>query len=393
MRVAVVGGKLQGVEAVYLAHKAGWEVTLIDRSVEVPAAGLCDNLVTMDVIREAELVLALNNIDLVIPAMENREALASLVKVTEDLQIPLLFDEHAYSISASKLASNELFSLLGVPAPIPWPACGFPIIAKPSDASGSEGVVRLDTMAEYRSELAKLENDQSWVIEEYLEGPSFSIEVIGYQGNYRVLQITELEMDRVYDCKRVLAPVELEYRQKQEFEQIALTLARDLKLQGIMDVETILHQGKLKVLEIDARLPSQTPTAVYCSTGINMLRLLGESFTGEGSQPCPGKECPKGVVYEHIRVSKDRVEVCGEHIMGEAGPLTLRNNFFGADEAITNYLPGVGEWVATLIITGPNREQAWDTRCQVIERIRNELELSQYVDQQPALGRSANYKC
>nr|WP_242976009.1 ATP-grasp domain-containing protein [Desulfosporosinus sp. FKB] len=109
------------------------------------------------------------------------------------------------------------------------------------------------------------------VIEEYLEGPSYSIEVIGIAGNYQVFQITELEMDGDYDCKRVLAPVELGDQLIREFEKITLKLASDLSLNGIMDVETILQNGKLKVLEIDARLPSQTPTAVYYSTGVNMV--------------------------------------------------------------------------------------------------------------------------
>jgi len=40
MIVAVVGGKLQGIEATYLAHKAGWDVLLIDTNPAVPASGL-----------------------------------------------------------------------------------------------------------------------------------------------------------------------------------------------------------------------------------------------------------------------------------------------------------------------------------------------------------------
>ena len=40
MRLAVVGGKLQGTEAAYLAGEAGYEVVLIDRRAERPAAGL-----------------------------------------------------------------------------------------------------------------------------------------------------------------------------------------------------------------------------------------------------------------------------------------------------------------------------------------------------------------
>ena len=49
MRVAIVGGKLQGVEAAYLAKKAGWEVVLVDRKSWVPAAGLCDSFYSLDV--------------------------------------------------------------------------------------------------------------------------------------------------------------------------------------------------------------------------------------------------------------------------------------------------------------------------------------------------------
>jgi heterodisulfide reductase subunit A-like polyferredoxin len=37
MLVAVVGGNLQGVEATYLARKAGWEVILIDKNSNAPA--------------------------------------------------------------------------------------------------------------------------------------------------------------------------------------------------------------------------------------------------------------------------------------------------------------------------------------------------------------------
>jgi len=47
--VAVVGGKLQGVEATYLAHKAGWEVRVVDKNDQVPASGLCDSFVQADV--------------------------------------------------------------------------------------------------------------------------------------------------------------------------------------------------------------------------------------------------------------------------------------------------------------------------------------------------------
>ena len=45
MLVAIIGGNLQGVEAAYLARKAGCEVLVIDRKPVVPASGLCDRFV------------------------------------------------------------------------------------------------------------------------------------------------------------------------------------------------------------------------------------------------------------------------------------------------------------------------------------------------------------
>lgn len=386
MRVAVVGGKLQGVEASYLAKKAGWEVVLIDKDQYVPAAGLCDSFLHLDVNRDDELIPQLKQVDLIIPALENKEALASLTNSARQLGIPMIFDPAAYNVSSSKLISNRLFASLNIPAPLPWPQCGFPLIAKPSGASGSEGVVKIRTKQDYQQLKASLGPNVELVIEEYLEGPSFSIEVIGFKGKYKVLQITELHMDEAYDCKRVLAPVSLAPALRKEFETIAFELAKALNLNGIMDVETILHDGKLKVLEIDARLPSQTPTAVFKSTGINIIQLLGEAFV----KGLPGKDFEvketRGVIYEHIKVTPKLMEVSGEHIMADAGPLHMYQDFFGADEVLTNFVHAKNEWVATLIITGADLQEAWEKRCSIIRNIRNEMGIRYYIDPFPAFG-------
>ena len=52
MKVAVVGGKLQGVEAVYLSKKAGWEVMVIDKDSNAPAVSLCDYFYKADLLKK-----------------------------------------------------------------------------------------------------------------------------------------------------------------------------------------------------------------------------------------------------------------------------------------------------------------------------------------------------
>jgi pyrrolysine biosynthesis protein PylC len=83
-------------------------------------------------------------VDLVIPALEDQAALDGLVEWCLDRRVPLAFDPEAYALSSSKIDSDRLFASLGIPAPEPWPRCGFPVVAKPSHASGSERVVILN---------------------------------------------------------------------------------------------------------------------------------------------------------------------------------------------------------------------------------------------------------
>ncbi|MCP4451790.1 MAG: 3-methylornithine--L-lysine ligase PylC, partial [Planctomycetes bacterium] len=50
MLSAIIGGNLQGVEATYLAKKAGWEVLLIDKNAQAPASLMCDRFVPLKII-------------------------------------------------------------------------------------------------------------------------------------------------------------------------------------------------------------------------------------------------------------------------------------------------------------------------------------------------------
>ena len=382
VRVGVVGGKLQGVEATYLAHKAGWEVVVIDQDPNPPAKGLCDLFYQCDVTEQRAFSEKCKGIQLLIPALENKTALSFLDQFARVQGIPLAYDPSAYAISSSKIKSDKLFSELGLPVPLPWPEAKFPVIVKPSGASGGKGVRRINALEDFRSSPA-FKSPTDWVIQEFLEGPSFSLEVLGHRQGYQMLQVTDLKMDARFDCKRVLGPTVLQEREIKSFEETTLTIARALNLRGIMDVEVIQHEGQLKLLEIDARLPSQTPTVVYLSSGINMVELLGDVYCVNIDPVTAKGSTFRGVVYEHIKVSEGRLEVCGEHIMTEGGPLSLRQDFFGADEAISNYEPGRPHWVATLMIVRDTRQKAWAKRCEVIDRIRRTFSIHTYLDPSP----------
>jgi pyrrolysine biosynthesis protein PylC len=385
LKVAVVGGKLQGTEATYLAHRAGWEVLLIDQRPAVPAQGLADEFYQMDVTdNDSSLGLILRKADLVIPAVEDPSALRSLKQATLREGVPLAYDEASYELSSSKKRSDRLFNELGLPAPRPWPSGHLPLLIKPSGSSGSRGVQKIESQNELDAFLSRTDSESGdWVIQEFLEGPSYSIEVFGHNNRFISLQTTTIEVDAVYDCKRVLAPADLSLDLKNDFGRLSRKIAQALSLQGIMDVEVILSQGRLKFLEIDARLPSQTPTVVYKSTGLNMVELLFEVFVKDSLPESVPIDQERAVIYEHLKVTPEALEVAGEHIMAEAGPLKIREGFFGADEAITDYGQGKAYWAATLIFTEKSPKDVWAKRCATIEDLKKYLGISVYSDPLP----------
>jgi pyrrolysine biosynthesis protein PylC len=63
--------------------------------------------------------------------------------------------------------------------------------------------------------------------------------------------------------------------------------------------------------------------------------------------------------------------------------LSYRTDFFGADEALTDFDPDRTGWVATLIMTGEIPEKVTRKRSRVLERIRETFGLKECVDFQP----------
>lgn len=404
MRLLVLGGKLQGTEAVYLAAKAGWETVLVDRREAPPAAGLADRHVVADIIADETRAKALvTACDAVLPACEDLRTLEWLAERVPAWGVPLLFDLAAYRVSESKLASRRLFAELDVPRPSPWPSCGFPAVVKPDSASGSEGVSVVADEAELSAALARLAaGGRRPVVEEYVAGPSLSLEVLAWDGHAVPLQVTGLELDAVHDCKRVVAPVgEAEAGEPSAagpggscarahvvepgtlaaFHAAASRLAVGLGLNGLMDVEAMVCGPELKLLEIDARLPSQTPTAVYWSSGLNIVELSHE--TARTGAP-PRVDCAprRACVYQHVGAHDGLLEVVGEHVMGSAAPLWLVEGFFGVDEALTDYRPGARAWAATLIATGADVEEARALADEAVREMarRERLDLAPEAD-------------
>jgi pyrrolysine biosynthesis protein PylC len=377
MRVVLIGGKLQGVEAAYLAKKAGFDVVLIDKYPGVPASGLVDEVHTCDVLnKDEEFLKIIGGADLIIPTLEDNSALEAVDKIAAIIGIPLAYDSSSYAVSQSKNKSNELFACLDLPVPEKWPDCGLPVICKPSSSSGSRGLKKITKSEDMNIFLEETGgNKNSWLIQGYLEGASYSLEIAGWKGSFSGIQVTKIEVDDNYDCKRVTAPSGIPSELEKELREMAVKIAGALDLSGIMDVEVVHAENGLKLLEIDARLPSQTPTVVYHSTGINMVELLAGMFCNNTMPEVEDDKTERPVIFEHVRAESGMLETGGEHMISEAGAVRCLDNFFGADEVVTDFRPGSNKWAASLIIKGSSLDDVWQRRSKIINDLSVSLNL------------------
>ena len=382
-RIAVVGGALQGMEAVYLAEKAGFETVVLDRKAHAPALSLCDEPVVLDpTVDPAAAMAVFEGCDAVIPACEELDLLRCLDGMLAGTDIPLLFDLESYGVSCSKNRSNEIMESVGVPLPGKWPECGFPAIVKPSSQSGSVGVaVAMDDADVERALEAIRRLGDEPVMQEFVHGKSVSIEVIGDGSTARSFVTTEVVLDTNYDCKMVRCnPDILSPEDDELLGRIGRDVAEAIGLGALMDVEAILTPKGLRVLEIDARIPSQTPAAIQAATGVNLLEEL--AFTALGRET--GRvRTPGSAVYRHVVFKDGVLRACGEKEFGHVRSPRFVRGFFGADDAITDYEPGKDEWRATLITHGPT-EAGVDARCaDTVSAILDACSSETFIDGSP----------
>ena len=71
--------------------------------------------------------------------------------------------------------------------------------------------------------------------------------------------------------------------------------------------------------------------------------------------------------------------------MSQAGPLTCQLDFFGANEAITNYRPDRDAWTATMIYAGNELKAVQQKRELTIENIRRKYDVAMIQDAAPAV--------
>lgn len=183
-------------------------------------------------------------------------------------------------------------------------------ILKPSRNSGSRGIAKVsrdmdkaDFVKAYDIALNE-SRDKSVLIEQFIEGPEFSIEIIVWNGKVNVLTVT--------DKKTTGAPhfVELGHNQPSCFpatdvETLKAAAVAGVKALGVNNcachAEAKLMEGKAYLMEIGARLGGDfiSTELTHLSTGIDMVAAAINVALGVEPDLNP-KEEPKGVCIRYF---------------------------------------------------------------------------------------------
>lgn len=183
-------------------------------------------------------------------------------------------------------------------------------ILKPSRNSGSRGIAKVsrdmdkaDFVKAYDIALNE-SRDKSVLLEQFIEGPEFSIEIIVWNGKVNVLTVT--------DKKTTGAPhfVELGHNQPscysaEEVEILKAAAVSGVKALGVNNcachAEAKLMDGKAYLMEIGARLGGDfiSTELTHLSTGIDMVAAAINVALGIEPDLNP-KEKPKGVCIRYF---------------------------------------------------------------------------------------------
>jgi carbamoyl-phosphate synthase large subunit len=259
------------------------------------------------------------SIDAIVTAATDKP-LGMMARLAEKYGFPFYSVETA-QWSTDKFQMKERFELGGVPH-----AQGrliskveeaeglvFPVIVKPRDNSGSRGVKLCRDKNELQISIDEaLENSKldTVLVEEFIEGPEYSIESLHHDGKSEVIQFTEKKTTEFpYNVELGhIQPANISEESKQKIREIVTKIGKALKFENCPShTELKINERGIFVVETSPRLGGDYITSMLTplSTGINMEDQLLHIALGENVDTQTGRiEKASGVCFLNLPCGK-----------------------------------------------------------------------------------------
>lgn len=316
----IVGASVLQLPAILKAKEMGLHVAVVDfnpRAIGIPYADKFYNASTMD--EDAVLAAAEDYKPDGIMTLATDMPMRGVAKTSDKLHLHSINYETAVK-ATDKYDMIKAFKDHDVPSP--WffvvdsleelkaheADVTFPCIIKPTDNAGSHGVAKVYSFLEL---IDNYEYSHSCsrhgkvIVEEYLDGPEVSVEVMVVNGEVNILQITDkittgaphfVEMGHTQ-------PSRLPEETQRQIREVAEAACKSLGLdKGPAHVEMKVTSRGPVMIELGARMGGDNITThlVPLSTGIDMVKATINVALGEEPDIEPTLHCSSAIRYFEV---------------------------------------------------------------------------------------------
>ncbi len=326
--LVLAAGRLQ-LPAITIAKRLGLRVVALDGDARAPGLPLADVARVVDLLDvEACLAVARELKPDGVIHICSEVAMPALGAINEELGLhgP---GRSAVVRSTNKEQMRRAFEAGGAPSPRSFGAAtetealaaardlGGAIILKPSRNSGSRGVTRIgdanDSEAVKRAFQRALaeSRDRGVVVEEFVSGPEYSVEIVAWAGEPQVLALTDKETTGAPHFVETghSQPARVDADSRRVIEQAAIAGVKALGIDwSAAHAEVRLSSRGPMLIEIGARLGGDfiTTELVPRSTGIDMVEAAIQLALGEVPHLRP-QHPPQGAAIRYLSPKPGRV--------------------------------------------------------------------------------------
>lgn len=322
-KIMVLAAGLLQIDVIEKAKSMGYYVLAVDGNPKAPGFNVADKAICADIVNEETMlkIACDEHVDGVIhPCSE--VSMAVMGRINDELGLSGISREQAICATNKHLMRKAFEkgnapspkSILAQDAEDAWSRLqnefDTDAILKPSRNSGSRGIAKVsrnmdkgDFIRAYDEALSE-SRDHSVLIEQFIEGPEFSIEMIVWRGEIHVLTVT--------DKKTTGAPhfVELGHNQPSCFSDTDVETLKAAAVAGVRALgvnncachaEAKLMNGKSYLMEVGARLGGDfiSTELTHLSTGIDMVAAAIDVALGV-EPDLSAKDEPKGVCIRYF---------------------------------------------------------------------------------------------
>ena len=153
----------------------------------------------------------------------------------------------------------------------------FPIIIKDSMGFSSNGLEVIKTVNQGTTFLDSKRNNSDRIIEEYISGIQFGVEIYGYSNFYTIMPPFMLSVNKYgITCPKQglkIGPITNSKFKLDELNKILEKLAQELNFEGITQVDLIFNESGWHIIEVNTRISGMSSSYVT-ALEINLPTLL-----------------------------------------------------------------------------------------------------------------------